>query len=573
MDAVTSPGSAPGNVATVPAPGFGDLPRRQVIGTMVGVMLALLLSALDQTIVGTAMPRVVAELQGFERYAWVTTAYLVSSTAVVPIVGKLSDLYGRKPFFLSGVVIFLAASALCGFARDMPQLIVFRGVQGIGAGFITAMTFIVVGDLFPPARRGRIQGIFGSVFGLASIVGPLLGGYLTDYLSWRWVFFVNLPVGVVALIALIVLFPHLRPPRREHAIDYGGAVTLVAGVVALLLALSWGGREYAWGSPQILALLGFGLALAVLFLSIERRAVEPIIPLSLFGNPIIRVALLAVTLTSIAMFGTILFVPLFIQGVLGTSATDSGLVLMPMTLAMVLGSTASGQLISRTGRYRPMAIGGLAAMLIGMFLLSTLGVGASYAELLRNVTILGLGLGATFPVFTLAVQNAAPYAQLGAATAATQFFRSIGGTLGAAIFGSLLTNRYAPLLHAALSPEVQRRVPPEYLAPFENPEVLLNPQIAGTLRQGFDRLGPSGPVLLAQVLEAIRSALAVSIHEMFVLGTFVVATALVAVLFLREIPLRRSHRAADLPGEAGRQLLASEVATDLPPLPGRAEPR
>ena len=572
MDAARPAASSPEQAADATA-SFSELPRRQVIGTLVGIMLALLLSALDQTIVGTAMPRIVAELRGFEHYAWVTTAYLVCSTAVVPIVGKLSDLYGRKPFFVSGTLIFLAASALCGVAQDMLQLVVFRGVQGLGAGFITSMTFIVIGDLFPPARRGQVQGVFGAVFGLASIVGPLLGGYLTDNLSWRWVFFVNLPVGVVALIALVVLFPHLRPPRREHVIDYSGAATLVVGVVALLLALSWGGHDYPWGSPQILGMIALGLVMAVLFVRIERGAREPIIPLSLFGNPIIRICLLAVTLTSIGMFGTILFVPLFIQGVIGTGATSSGLVLMPMTLGMVLGSTASGQLISRTGRYRPMAIGGLVGMFVGTLLLSRLGVDASYSELLVDMTILGLGLGTTFPVFTLAVQNAVPYAQLGAATASTQFFRSIGGTLGAAIFGSLLTNRYAPLFHGALPTEVQQRVPVEYLAQFDNPQVLLNPQSGEELRQAFDQLGPQGPALLGQVLEAIRYALAVSIHEMFVLGTVVVAAAVVAVLFLQEIPLRRSHRAGGPAAEeAGREMAASGMATDVSLLPEDGEP-
>jgi MFS family permease len=310
----------------------------------------------------------------------------------------------------------------------------------------------------------------------------------------------------------------------------------------------------------------------VAFVLVERRAAEPIIPLPLIANPIVRISLLAVTLTSIAMFGSVLFVPLFIQGVMGTSATESGIVLMPMTLAMVLGSTASGQLISRTGRYRPMAIVGMVGMLVGMLLLSLLGTAATSGELLRDVTILGLGLGMTFPVFTLAVQNAVAYAQLGAATAATQFFRSIGGTLGAAVFGSLLTNRYAPLLHASLGPDVQRRVPPELLATFENPEALLNPQTGDVLRQGFERLGPQGPALLAEVLGAVRNALAVSIHEMFMLGSAIAVVALVAVLFLREIPLRRSHRPTDGAGEAGRELAATEVATDVPLLPARAEP-
>jgi EmrB/QacA subfamily drug resistance transporter len=554
-------------------PSFSTLPRRQVIGTMVGLMLALLLSALDQTIVGTAMPRIVADLQGFEHYAWVTTAYLVTSTAVVPIVGKLSDLYGRKPFFLSGVGVFLAASLLCGVAQDMLQLVGFRGLQGIGAGFIASMTFIVVGDLFPPARRGKVQGIFGAVFGLSSVVGPLVGGYLTDYLSWRWVFFVNLPLGLVALVALIVLFPHVRPPRREHAIDWAGACTLTVAVVALLLALSWGGREYAWGSPQIVGLLAFGLMVAGAFVWIERRAAEPIISPELFESPIVSVSILVILLTSVGMFGTILFIPLFFQGVIGASATGSGVALTPMMLAMVAGSIGSGQVVQRTGRYRWMAIGGLGVMTLGMLLLSTLDARTSYGEVVRGMVVMGLGLGVTFPIFTLAVQNAVAYAQLGSATSVTQFARSIGGTLGAALFGSLLLNRYGPVFNDALSPEVRASVPPERLAELSDPQVLLNPLAGEAMRQAFGQLGPQGPTLLEAVLAAIRQGLAVAIHDMFVLGTVVVAAAWVSVWFLKEIPLRRSHHpVGEAAADAGQQMAASELATDVPPLPEECEP-
>ena len=538
-----------------------------------GVGLALLLSALDQTIVGTAMPRIIAELQGFDRYAWVTTAYLLCSTAVVPIVGKLSDLYGRKLFFVSGIVVFLIASGLCGASQDMLQLVLFRGLQGLGAGFLMAMAFTSVGDLFPPANRGRVQGLFGAIFGLASVIGPLLGGYITDHFSWRWVFYVNLPIGLLALAAVVVLYPNLRPPRRAHTIDYGGAVCLVLAIVPLLLALSWGGREYAWGSPQIEALLAFGLVMVAVFLWCERQASEPIIPLGLFSDAIISVSVLAMTLTAVAMFGTILFIPLFIQGVIGTNATTSGTVLMPMMMAMIATSTATGQFISRTGRYRLPAMVGLGFMTIGMLLLAGMGPETGYLVVVRNMVVLGLGLGATMPIFTLVVQNAVPHGQLGIATAVTQFARSIGGTLGAAIFGSMLANRYSPAFHAALDPRVLASVPPERLLRFENPQALLNPEGAEALRQSLADLGPQGPSLAEQVLAAIRLGLATSIHEMFLLGAGIALVAWIAVLFLREIPLRRSHASAHHPGdEAARQLAVSEAATDLPPLPPEDEP-
>jgi MFS family permease len=386
------------------------------------------------------------------------------------------------------------------------------------------------------------------------------------------VFYVNLPVGVVALVALIFLFPHLRPPRRAHVIDYAGALTLVAAVAAILLALSWGGHEFAWTSPQIVGLLLLGLVLAGLFVRIERRAVEPIIPLTLFHSPIISVSIIAVLLTAVGMFGTILFVPLFIQGVIGTSATRSGLALTPMMVAMIAGSTLAGQIVSRSGRYRMISVAGISVMLVGMFMLSTLGVGASYADAVRDMVVMGFGLGTTFPIFTLVVQNAVPYPQLGAATAMTQFSRSIGGTLGAAIFGSLLVNRYTPAFFEALDPAVRSAVPAEQLAQLSNPQSLLNPESGAALQRSFSQLGPQGPALLEQVTAAIRTALALAIHEMFLLGAGIVFLSWIAVWFLREIPLRKSNQ----PGhnravQAGQELAASELVTDLPPIPESSE--
>lgn len=514
-------------------------------------MLALLLAALDQTIVGTAMPRVVAELQGIEHYAWVTTAYMLSSTVVVPIAGKLSDLYGRKPFLVGGIVAFIGASALCGASQSMVQLVLFRGLQGLGAGFLTSMAFTSVGDLFPPARRGRVQGLFGAVFGLASIVGPLLGGYLTDVISWRWVFYVNLPVGVLALAAVAMLYPHLQPERREHAIDYAGAATMLLAVVPLLLALSWGGREHAWTSPQILGLVAFGLIMGALFLYVERRAAEPMIPLDLFGNSIVSISVLVLALTTMSMFGVLLFVPLFIQAVIGTSATTSGTALIPMTMAMILLSIVSGQFISHTGRYRLAALVGIGAMAVGMALLAAMGADAPYELVIRNMVVMGVGLGVAMPIFTLAVQNAVPWGQLGAATSLTQFARSIGGTIGVALFGSLLTNRYSQAFHAALDPRAVESVPPALLAQLENPEVLLNPSGAEAIQQSFSQLGANGPALFTQMLEAVRIGLAAAIHDTFLLGTAVILVAWVTVWFLRELPLRTSYHTSERPSADG----------------------
>ena len=532
--------------------GYHELPRRRLVLTVAGLMITLLLAALDQTIVGTAMPRVIAELQGFDHYAWVTTAYLLTSTAVVPIVGKLSDLYGRKLFLVGGTIFFLLASALCGLSQSMNQLIVFRGLQGLGGGVLMAMVFTVVSVIFPPASRGRVQGLFSGTFGLASIIGPVIGGYLTDNLSWRWVFYVNLPVGLLALGVLWFGFPNIKPARTNRPIDVAGAITLVLAVVPLLLALSWGGSEYPWSSTPIVGLLAFAAIMTAIFLLIETRAPEPIIPLSLFKNQIVSVSTLAMLLMSVGMFGTILFIPLFIQGVIGTNATQSGSVMMPMMLTMIVSSMVAGQIISRTSRYKLLGVAGLTTTAIGMFLLSRMGPETSYLTVVGFMMLIGLGLGPTMPVFTLAAQNAVEMRQLGVVTSLTQFSRSIGATLGAAIFGSLLANRFSPALHEALPPDVATVIPPERLAQLQNPQVLLNPQLSQGLRASLADLGPQGAVAYDGLIGAIKIALASSLHELFLDGSLIVLVGVVVVLFLKEIPLRKGHSDEPRSPTAGR---------------------
>ena len=556
---------------------YHALPRRDLILTVAGLMLGLLLAALDQTIVGTAMPRIVSELQGFEHYAWVTTAYLLSSTAVVPISGKLSDLYGRKMFLLGGSALFVLTSALCGLSQDMTQLIVFRGAQGLAGGVLTSTVFTVISQIFPPAERGRIQGVFSGIFGLASIVGPLLGGYLTDNLSWRWVFYVNLPVGLVALSVLWFSFPNIRPAVRERRIDYAGALTLVAGVVPLLLALSWGGNDYPWLSPVIIGLFVLAAVMLTVFGLIESRAIEPIIPLSLFRNRIVSVSVLALSLMAIGMFGTILFIPLFIQGVIGTSATQSGTVLAPMMIVNIVSSVVGGQMISRTGRYKAVGLFGLAMMGTGMFLLSGMGPDTDYLTVVRNMVIVGLGMGPAMPVFTLAAQNAVKISQLGVVTSLTQFARSIGSTIGVAVFGSLLTNRFAPAFQAGLPPDITATVPPDRLSQLQNPQALLNPQAAEAIRQQFATLGPQGVQVYEALLGAIRNGLVVALHDVFLLGAMLTALGLVTVLFLEEVPLRKSYGPAPAAAPEGAAEAAAQVgdaaAPSLPPLRPEDQPR
>jgi EmrB/QacA subfamily drug resistance transporter len=518
---------------------FHALDRRQLIGTIIGLQLTLLLAALDNTIVGTAMPRIIAQLNGFERYAWVTTAYLLTSTIAVPIFGKLSDLYGRKWIYLGGAVFFVITSALCGAAGDIPlpldgmnQLILFRGLQGLAAGVVTGLTFTIIGDIFPPADRGKYQGLFAGVWGLASVFGPTLGGWITDSLSWRWVFYVNLPVGAAAFVVLLLAFPDIRPQGVRRAIDWAGAGTLVGCLVPLLLALTWV-TDYGWGAPRVVALLAVSAMMLAAFLFVETRAAEPIMPLGLFRNRAVAISSFALVLMGMGMFGTILYIPLFMQSVIGVSATRSGTLLTPMMLMMTAGSIASGQLVSRLGRYKVLAIIGTAVMTFGMFLMAGMKGDTTQAIAIRNMVVMGAGLGLLMPLYTLIVQNAVPQQLIGVATASTQFFRSIGSTLGTAIFGSIMLGRYRGNFDA----NVPQGTPGPILQLFHNPLQLSSilPQLQGQFAQI-----PNGAALLNGLLADVKDSLVSAIGLVFLIATGVVALGLLANLFLPEIPLRKA---------------------------------
>jgi EmrB/QacA subfamily drug resistance transporter len=522
---------------------YHELSRRAVIATMAGVMIAMLMASLDQTIVGTAMPRIVSELQGFEHYAGVITAYMIASTAVLPIAGKLSDIYGRKRFILGGVLWFMAASALCGVARSMTELVIFRGLQGVGAGVMQTMAFTTVADLYPPARRGRVIGLMGSVFGFSSVVGPLIGGFLTDGPGWRFAFYVNIPVGVVALVILSVCFPNVRARGAQGTkIDYAGAALLVASIVPILLALSWGGRDYRWTSPLILGLSLAGVSLGVAFFAVELRAPSPILNLSLFRNSIVSIALAAAALVSVAMFGATLFIPLFVQSVLGSSATDSGKILMPLTFSLLVTAIVSGQGITRTGHYRPFAIVGAALSCLGIFMLSRMDVATQHATVVRNILVTGVGLGAAMPVFNLAVQNAVDVKIVGSATAMVQFTRSIGGTLGVALFGSVLANGFRPAFHKALPSEFLSKFGTAQLPSLDNPQSYMRPEGLRQLETMLKSTGLYTDHVLRSIREAARVALAVSLRDVFTIAAGFLLCATALTVFLREIPLRKSNR-------------------------------
>ncbi len=526
-----------------PLPMSDTLGRGRLFSILIGVMLGMLLAALDQTIVGTALPHIVASLGGLDHYAWVVTAYLLASTVSIPIWGKLSDIYGRRTFFILGMVIFLAGSALAGTSQNMTELIIYRGIQGLGAGAMMPIAMAIIGDLFPPAERGKWQGLIVAVFGLASIVGPTLGGWITDNWGWRWVFYVNMPVGILAILTAGIVMPKLVTGRK-HLIDYLGVVTLVAGSVPFLLAFSWAGTQYAWGSWQIISLFAFSIVMLTIFVFVEMRAVEPIISPQLFKNSIFSVSTIAMFLVSAGMFGAIIYLPLFVQGVLGNTATDSGLVLTPMMLGFMFSSIVGGQLLSRTGRYKLLAMAGFIIAAVGMFTLSRMTPETSQGEVVRNMIITGLGMGVMMSLFTIVVQNAFPYRQLGEVTASLTFFRSIGSTVGVAVMGTIMTNEFQNAMQSNIPAVLKRVVPADRLAQLENPQLLLAPDVVAKIQHSFAALGPQGLIIFNQLIQAIQKSLSTAITSIFFLGFIIMVLGFITVLFLREIPLRKSHTAS-----------------------------
>jgi EmrB/QacA subfamily drug resistance transporter len=416
--------------------------HRQRTVIFIGLMLGMVLAALDQTIVATALPTIVGDLGGISHLSWVITAYLLATTISTPLCGKLGDLFGRKRLFQITIGIFLVGSMFCGVASSMPMLIAFRAVQGIGAGGLIVLGQAIIADIVSPRERGRYQGMFGAFFGGASVAGPLLGGFFTDNLSWRWVFFINLPLGLLALVVTAFVLPNLGR-RRNVTIDYAGAAVLSVTISALVLATTWGGVEYDWGSPMILGLGALSLAGAALFIGVEQRAVEPLLPLRLFRVRTFTLACGIGLLLGASMFGVIAFLPLFLQTVNGSSASNSGLLLIPLMLGLIGASVLAGQVITRTGRYRTFPILGTIILTAGVFLLSRLDSASSELESGFFMLLTGIGVGFTMQVIVLATQNEVPASDLGIATSAVNFFRAIGGSVGVALVGALFTSRLA----------------------------------------------------------------------------------------------------------------------------------
>lgn len=515
-----------------------DLPIRQKLVIMAGVMLGLFFSSLSETTVTTAMPRIVADLGGLDRFSWVFITYILTSTIGIPIFGKLSDIYGRKSLYLGSMLVFMAGSALAGLSQNMEQLIAFRTLQGLGGGGIMAIGFTIIGDIFSPQERGRWEGIVAGTFGISIVVGPLVGGYITDHFSWAWVFYVNLPMGAIALGVLWFILPSARGTTRP-AVDYMGAAALIGALSPTLLALLWGGVEYDWSSPVIIGLFVAGASLTAVFLWAENRAAEPIIPLELFGGRVFAVSMVAVFLSGAAMFSLTAYLPLFMQAVVGLSATNSGLVIMPLMLGLIVTAIGSGALLSQTGRYKAPLLVGMAVLSLGLYLTTRMGPDASRFETVRNMFIAGVGLGPSMPLFLIVVQNSLPHRYLGVGTSSVQFFRQMGGLIGVAITGTVLNNRLSSELETAL-PQAVREGDPALVERLGDPQVLLNDQAAGFVRQLFAPFGEGADALFAQSMEAVRVSLAESLTTVFWFAFVAAVLAFLAVIVLPEIALRTS---------------------------------
>jgi EmrB/QacA subfamily drug resistance transporter len=507
--------------------------RRQVLVTFSGLLLAMLLASLDQTIVSTALPTIVGDLGGIDQLSWVVTAYLLSATVTIPLWGRASDLYGRKRLFQAAIAVFLLGSALSGVAQSLGELIAFRALQGLGAGGLMTLAMAIVADIISPRERGRYQGYIQMVFVLASVAGPLLGGLFADHLSWRWVFYVNLPIGAVALTVISMTLPLTLSERRPR-IDWAGAALIAGAITAVLLVTTWGGRDYAWDSAEILGLAAAAVAMLVAFVAQERRAPEPILPLRLFRDPVFVVVSAVLFLTTCSFFAVVVFAPLWLQAVTGATATNSGLLLLPLLLAGTASTVISGRLISRTGRYKRFPVAGLALMAVGLFLLSRMDAGTSRVTMSAVLVLFGVGFGMVSQVLTVAIQNAVDRRDIGIATGSANLFRALGGSMGVALFGAIFAARLDTWLPRSV------------------------PSTGGVDAQSLQASPERLESLPAAVQHGIASAVAHSLDTVFLVASPIALVGFAVVLFLREVPLR---------GPGGPSAKAPEKAADASEAP------
>ncbi|MBG9790131.1 MDR family MFS transporter [Brevibacillus laterosporus] len=518
-----------------------NLSQKQKVVVMIALMASMFFAAINQTLVSSAMPRIIAMLGGLDYYSWVITVYMLTSTVATILVGKLSDIYGRKPFLLTGIVIFMLGSFLTGLSTNIFQMIVYRGIQGIGGGVLMSVTTMAVGDLFMPRERAKWTGLMMAIFGFSSVVGPTLGGIMIDNMDWKWLFWAFLPLGIVAFMMILRMFP--KTPRvQSESIDYWGSLFLSLFIITLLLGFSWAGSKYSWNSIEIIGLFIAALIFGVILILIERKVKSPVLPLSLFKNGIVTNSNVVGFLMNAGMMGAMVYLPFFVQGVKGLSPTQSGFVNMPMSLMMVILSSMAGRWISKSGKYKRYAIFGLFFMILGMLLMGFMN---SIALAVVSMCLFGLGLGLGMPVFTLAAQNAVPLNQLGVVTATATLFRNLGGTIGIAVFGSIMNSILKRKLEETIASgeglNLSQLDPQqaEQLVPFLNPQVLLDQpklkMIEATLPEGLQ-------LYFAQMMDMLRSVLSDTLSTVFFTGAGILVVALVLVFFLKEIPLRSADK-------------------------------
>jgi EmrB/QacA subfamily drug resistance transporter len=520
------------------------LTRRARFEVLGAILLALLLGALDQTIVGTALPRIVTDLQGNELYTWVVTIYLLTSTISVPFYGKLSDYYGRKPLLLFGITVFLIGSALSGLAQTMEQLILFRGIQGIGAGSLFPISLAVIGDLFSPAERGKYQGLFGAVFGLSALVGPALGGFITDTVGWHWIFYINLPLGLVSLVVVARVLPVVRRPHGKLNLDWLGGGVFIAGMIPFLVGLT-NAQSAEWTDPQVGGLIVLGLALLAIFLVIETRVREPIVPLDLWRDRTYAGSIVATFFVSTGFFAAVVFLPRYYQVVLGESATASGYALMPLLIGVIASSIVSGQIVARTGKYKALLLGAITLLGLGSFLFTNLTATTPSTTIWFWQLVLGIGIGPTLAVFTIVVQNAVSFAKLGVATSNLTFFRQIGGTVGLSVAGSVFGMQLTRLLPEQL---VANGVPQQLVDRFQgtggagsdfNDLVGVGTDLGAAILAGVpEQLRPLVEPYVPSIVTSIYESIALAIGSIFWLGAAAAVIGFAAVLVIRELPLR-----------------------------------
>ena len=541
--------------------------RFEVLGA---ILLALLLGALDQTIVGTALPRIVTDLQGNDLYTWVVTIYLLTSTISVPFYGKLSDYFGRKPLLIFGIIVFLAGSALSGVSQNMTELIVFRGIQGIGAGSLFPISLAVIGDLFTPAERGKYQGLFGAVFGVAALIGPFLGGVITDNVGWHWIFYINIPVGLVSLFVVARVLPSLKRPKHALNLDWLGAIVFVGGMIPFLVGLT--NKQTAdWGTFEVGGLLGIGIVLIAVFLVIESRAKEPIVPLNLWRDRTYAGSLVATFFAAFGFFSATIFLPRFYQVVKGDSATVSGWELIPLLVGVIGASIISGQIVARTGKYKALLLGSISLVGIGSLLFTNLAYDTDPWVIRFWQFVLGLGIGPTLAVFTIVIQNAVPFSKLGVATSNLTFFRQIGGIVGLSIAGSYFGGQLQQQIPQRL---LSNGVPQQMVTGFQGGSFDVNSVVGvgGNLGQSILSQVPAAfrsqvEPLLPKIVTSIYESIASAIGQIFWFGLGTAILAFVAVLVIRELPLRSSlgpalgdRRGAHEPVRPGAEGMAHEPA-------------